>query len=51
MQVERDAKFNPWSLRLADEHKGEGRPVVYIRIKKLRPTRSRIEELEIQMLG
>jgi hypothetical protein len=48
MQLEGDEDFNRWSLDLAESHKGEGRAVVYVRIKKIKPVRSRIEELELQ---
>jgi hypothetical protein len=48
MQLEGDEEFNQWSLKLAGSHQEEGRPVVYVRIKKIKPVRSRIEELEVQ---
>jgi hypothetical protein len=48
MQLEGDEEFNSWSLALADAHTGEGRPMVYVRIKRMKPVRSRIEELELQ---
>ena len=48
IQLEGDEEFNKWSLGLAEAHKGEGRPVVYVRIKRMKPVRSRIEELELQ---
>ena len=47
MQLEDDEEFNRWSLKLAKSHAGNGRPVIYIRIKKMRPVRSRIQELEV----
>jgi hypothetical protein len=48
MQLEGDEEFNQWSLALAEGHQGEDRPVVYVRIKKIKPIRSRIEELEVR---
>lgn len=48
MQLEGDEEFNKWSLKLAKSHAENGRPVICIRIKKMRPVRSRIEELEVQ---
>jgi hypothetical protein len=48
MQLEGDEEFNQWSHKLAESHYEEGRPIVHIRIKKIKPVRSRIEELEIQ---
>ena len=51
MQLEGDEEFNKWSSELAEANKGEGRPIVYIKIKKIRPVRSRIEELELCAVG
>ena len=48
MQLEGDEEFNQWSEKLAAGHQEQERPVVYIRIKKIKPVRSRIEELEVQ---
>lgn len=48
MQLEGDEEFNRWSHDLAEAHKGEGRPVVYVKIKKMKPIRSRIEDLELE---
>lgn len=48
MQLEGDEEFNQWSVNLAEGHRKEDRPVVYIRIKKIKPIRSRIEELEVR---
>jgi hypothetical protein len=48
MQLEGDEEFNKWSLKLAKSHAETGRPVICVRIKKMRPVRSRIEELEVQ---
>lgn len=47
MQLEKDEEFNKWSCDIAKSQAEKGQPVVYIRIKKMRPIRSRIEELEI----
>jgi len=49
MQLEGDEEFNKWSLNLAKSYEKKGQPVVYIRVKKLRPVHSRIEELELAM--
>ena len=48
MQLEGDEEFNKWSLKLAESHAENGRPVIYVRIKKMKPISSRIEELELQ---
>ena len=48
MQLEGDKEFNKWSLKLAKYHAEKGQPVVYVRIKKIKPIHSRIEELELE---
>jgi hypothetical protein len=48
MQLEGDEEFNMWSLELAKCHAEKGQPVIYVRIKKIKPIRSRIEELELE---
>jgi hypothetical protein len=48
MQMDGDEEFNEWNIKMV---KGQGetdRPIVYIRIRKMKPVRSRIEELELQ---
>ena len=47
MQLEGDEEFNKWSLSLAKSHAENGRPVICVRIKKMKSVRSRIEELEL----
>lgn len=48
MQLKGDEEFNKWSLGLAKRHSEEKQPVICVRIKKIKPIRSRIEELEIE---
>ncbi len=48
MQLEGDDDFNKWSSKLAKGHMEKDQSVVYIRVKKIKPVRSRIEELEIE---
>ena len=48
MQLEGDEKFNKWSVNLAKMHAEKDQPVIYVRIKKIKPIRSRIEELEVK---
>lgn len=45
-QIDGDEEFNAWSRRFAASQPPDDRPVVWIKIKKLRPIQSRIEELE-----
>jgi len=47
MLVEGDEEFNRWSRDGAKRQAEKGQPIVYIRIKRIQPVRSRIEELEI----
>jgi hypothetical protein len=48
LQVEGDEEFNRWSRGLARSQARAGQPLVYIRVKRLGPVRSRIEELELE---
>ena len=47
MQLEGDEEFNKWSLDLAKGYEGEDYPIICVKIKRIRPARSRIEELEL----
>jgi len=51
LQLEGEEEFNRWARGLAEAHKEEGRPVVLVRIKRLRPLHSRIEQLELERVG
>ncbi len=44
LQVEGDAEYNQWSKRLAEEQREDGYPIVYVRIKGLKPIHSRLVE-------
>ncbi len=46
-QVEGEEQFNRWSRRVAAKHIKDGMAVVYLKIKKMKPVRSRIEKLEL----
>lgn len=48
MQLEGDEEFNAWTRQLAKQHQEEGERVVFVKIKKLRPLHSRIEQLELE---
>jgi len=47
MQLEGDEQFNKWSAELGKRHAEKGQPIVHVKIKKMGPIRSRIEELEV----
>lgn len=42
LQVEGDAEYNLWSRQIAERHREPGRPVIYVRIKGMKPARSRL---------
>lgn len=46
--LENDEEFLIWSRQQAKRMAEKNQPILYIKIKKLRPVRSRIEELAIE---
>lgn len=51
MLVDGDDEFNRWSQQGAMRQAEKGQPIVYIRIKRLGPIRSRIQEVEVAARG
>lgn len=47
MLVEGDEGFNRWSQEGAKRQAEKGQPIVYVKIKRIQPIRSRIQEVEI----
>jgi len=47
MLVEGDEEFNRWSREGAKRQAEKGQPIVYVKIKRIQPVRSRIQEMEI----
>ncbi len=47
MLVEGDDEFNRWSREGAKRQAEKGQPIVYVKIKRIQPIRSRIQEMEI----
>ncbi len=47
MLVEGDEEFNRWSQEGTKRQAETGQPVVYVKIKKIQPIRSRIQEMEL----
>lgn len=45
MEIEDDDAFNRWSRQTAQQQAEAGQRVIFVKIKKLRPVQSRIEEL------
>ena len=47
MLVEGDEEFNQWSQEGAKRQAEKGQPVVYVKIKRIQPIRSRIQEMDL----
>ena len=48
MQLEGDEAFNAWARELAEARRAQGERVVFVRIRKLAPVHSRIEDLDLE---
>lgn len=48
LQLEGDDEFNRWSMDLAKSQTESRRPLIFVKIKRIKPIRSRIEELEVK---
>ncbi|MBI5182658.1 MAG: hypothetical protein HZA06_07095, partial [Nitrospirae bacterium] len=49
MQIAGDEEFNCWARDAAKSARETGSPIVYITITELKPVRSRIEKLTIEL--
>jgi hypothetical protein len=49
MQIEGDEEFNNWAKEVARQASGRETPIVYVRIRELKPVRSRIERLDLEL--
>ena len=47
MLIEGDQEFNLWSQEGAQRQAEKQQPIVYVKIKRIQPIRSRIEEIEV----
>jgi hypothetical protein len=47
MLVEGDEDFNRWSQEGSKRQAEKGQPITYVKIKRIQPIRSRIQEIEI----
>ena len=47
LQVEGDEEYNDWSRQLARKQKELGQPVVYVKVKGLKPAKSRLLKPEL----
>jgi hypothetical protein len=51
MQIEGDEEFNNWAKEMAQNVAEKDAPVVYITITELKPVRSRIEKLKLELVA
>jgi hypothetical protein len=49
MQIEGDEEFNKWAREAAQKVADESSPRVYVTVTELKPVRSRIEKLKIEL--
>jgi hypothetical protein len=49
LQIAGDDEFNEWARRTAQEMAEKGNPIVYVTVTELKPVRSRIEKLKLEM--
>jgi len=51
MQVEGDEEFNRWAREAAQRAADKDTPIVYVTITELKPVRSRIERLRLDLVA
>jgi len=51
LQLEGDEEFNQWARQLAESRRAEESPRIVVKIKKLKPLRSRIKQVEIEQIA
>jgi hypothetical protein len=51
MQIEGDEEFNKWAREMAQNVAEKDTPIVYITITELKPVRSRIENLTLELVA
>ncbi len=49
MQVADDDEFNEWARLTAEDMAEKDNPIVYVTVTELKPVRSRIEKLKVEM--
>jgi len=49
MQIEGDEEFNNWARETAQRVAEKDSPIVYVTITELKPVRSRIEKLKLEL--
>ncbi|MGA7875981.1 MAG: DUF5647 family protein [Desulfoferrobacter sp.] len=51
MQIEGDEEFNLWAKKSGERAAEKDQQIVYVRIFELKPVRSRIEKLSLEMVA
>jgi len=51
MQIEGDEAFNGWARQTSRDCAEKDAPIVYVTITELKPVRSRIENLKLEMVA
>jgi hypothetical protein len=51
MQIEEDDEFNNWARETAQSVAENDSPLVYVTITELKPVRSRIEKLKLELVA
>ena len=51
MQIEGDEEFNKWARETGQSVAEKNNPLVYVRVTNLKPVRSRIEKLQLEMVA
>ena len=51
MQIEEDDEFNNWARETAQSVTENDSPLVYVTITELKPVRSRIEKLKLELVA
>ena len=49
MQIDGDEEFNEWAKKTGNSVAEKDNPIVYITVTELKPVRSRIEKLKLEM--
>ncbi len=49
MQIDGDEEFNNWARKTAQNIAAKDTPIVYVTITELKPVRSRIEKLKLEL--
>ena len=49
MQIDGDEEFNEWAKKTGQSIAEKDNPIVYITVTELKPVRSRIEKLKLEM--